>query len=134
MPFASTPNLVAGGTIRPYRLVKCSTAADNTGLEADANERCIGVAGGDTKQFDSANHAESGDGITLQPGAVVLVEAGGSITRGAQVKSDGDGKCVTLATSGTTVQEAAGICLESAASGTIVRILWQPSQIRPALS
>ena len=89
MPFASTPNLVAGGTIRPYR---------------------------------------------LQPGAVVLVEAGGSITRGAQVKSDGDGKCVTLATSGTTVQEAAGICLESAASGTIVRILWQPSQIRPALS
>lgn len=134
MPFASTPSIVAGETIGPYRLVECSTAADNTGLQAGANARCIGVASGDTKQFDSANHAEDGDSVSLQPGAVVLVEAGGTIARGAQIKSDGDGKCVTLATTGTTVQEAAGICLESAASGTIVRVLWQPSQIRPALS
>ncbi|QDP54670.1 MAG: hypothetical protein Tp1124DCM412911_6 [Prokaryotic dsDNA virus sp.] len=134
MPFASTPNLAAGGTIRPYRFVKCSTAADNTGLEADDNERAIGVASGDTKSHDSANHAEDGDQISLQTGAVVLVEAGGSITRGKQCTSDADGKATAATESGTTVQEIAGICLESAASGTIFRMLWQPSQWRPALS
>tara|TARA_R110002012_G_scaffold211148_1_gene381948 strand:+ start:312 stop:716 length:405 start_codon:yes stop_codon:yes gene_type:complete len=134
MPFASTPNIVAGETIAPYRFVECSTAADNTGLMAGDNARCIGVSSGDTKQFDSANHAESGDQVSLQMGAVVLVEAGGTIARGKQVTSDANGKATAATETGTTVQEIAGICLESAASGTIFRVLWQPSQTRPALS
>ena len=33
---ATTGNMIAGGTIRPNRFVKESTAADNTALEADA--------------------------------------------------------------------------------------------------
>ena len=66
-----SPNLAAGGTIRPFRFVKVSTAA----------------------------------------GAAV----------------------VALGT-GTTTQYTAGIALETAASGTITRMLWQPSADRPAIS
>ena len=129
-----SPNLAAGGTIRPYRFVKVSTAADNTGLEADANEVCCGVAAGSTRQFDSANHAESGDSITLQPGNIVMIEAAGAITRGSRIKSDANGAGVVALGTGTTTQYTAGIALETAASGTITRMLWQPSADRPALS
>ena len=130
---AHSPNLEAGGTIRPYRFIKINTAADNQGLEADANDTVIGVVAGSTRQHDSSNHAEDGDMITLQTGNVVTVECGGSVTRGAPLESDADGKAVSQ-TVNTTNRRIGGFALESGASGSIIRMLWQPYFIRHNLS
>jgi len=124
--FSDTPALIAGGTIRPYRFVKCSTAADDTGLEAaEITTPILGVADGSTRRFDSANHAEVvggvGDPITLQGGDVVLVEAGGNITRGAMVQSDSVGRAIT-ATSTAGLNYQGYVALQNAASGTIIRV------------
>jgi hypothetical protein len=120
--FSDTPALIAGGTILPYRFVKPSTSADDTGLAAAGiTTPVLGVSDGSTKAFNSANHAETGDPITLQGGDVVLVEAGGNITRGAMVESDSDGKAIT-ATTTTGLNYQGYVALQSAASGTIIRV------------
>lgn len=120
--FSDTPALIAGGTILPYRFVRPSTAADDTGLQSAAiTTPVLGVTDGSTKAFNSANHAETGDPITLQGGDVVLVEAGGNITRGAMVESDSDGKAIT-ATTTTGLNYQGYVALQSAASGTIIRV------------
>ena len=135
MPQQMHPNLVANGDIRPYRAVAPTGSADNACGEANANNICFGIVGGDTKAFDSANHAESGDQVSLQPGNVVLIELGsGGATRGNSLKTDADGKGVEVAGSGATNQNHIGIALESGAAGAIVRMYWQPLVIRPALS
>ena len=79
------------------------------------------MSDGSTRAFNSANHAETGDPITLQGGDVVLVEAGGNITRGAMVESDSDGKAIT-ATTTTGLNYQGYVALQSAASGTIIRV------------
>jgi len=129
------PNLVAVGTIRPYRAVAPTGSADNACGESNANNLSLGVVSGDTKSFDSANHAEADDQVSLQTGNVLLIELGsGGATRGNGLKSDADGKGVEVATSGATLQYHLGVALESGAEGAIVRMLWQPQAIRPALS
>jgi hypothetical protein len=133
MAHSVQPNLEAGGTIRPYRFVKINTGADNQCLESDANDTMIGVVAGSTRQFDSANHAEDGDHVTLQMGSIVMIEAGASITRGAPLESDADGKA-TNQTVNTTSRRIGGFALESGSSGEIIRMLWQPYFIRHNLS
>lgn len=120
--FSDTPALIAGGTIAPFRFVKASTAADDTGLQAaEITTPILGVSDGSTNGPTSGNHAITGEPITLQGGDVVLVEAGGNITRGAMVQSDADGKAVTATTtSGLNYQGY--VALQSASSGVIMRI------------
>jgi len=128
------PNLVAVGTIRPYRAVAPTGSADNACGESNANNLSLGVVSGDTRSFDSANHAEADDQVSLQTGNVLLIECGGSVTRGNSLKTDADGKAVEVATSGATLQYHMGVALESGASGAIIRMYWQPQAVRPALS
>jgi len=121
--FSDTPALIAGGTIAPYRFVKASTAADDTGLQAaEITTPILGVSDGSTNGPLSGDHAVAGQPITLQGGDVVLVEAGGNITRGSMVQSDSDGKAVVAATSPAGLYYQGFIALQSAASGTIIRV------------
>ena len=123
--FSDTPALIAGGTILPFRFVKPSTSADDTGLQAaEATTAILGVTDGSTRRFDSGNHAETGDPITLQGGSdgTVLVEAGGNITRGSLVQSDSSGKAVVAVTTPAGLYYQGYVALQSAASGTIIRI------------
>ena len=129
-----TPNLVAVETIRPYRAVAQTGSADNACGESNANNLSMGVTSGDTRAHDSANHAEADDQVSLQTGNILLIECGGSVTRGNGLKTDADGKAVEAATSGATLQYHLGVALESGASGAIIRMFWQPQAIRPALS
>jgi hypothetical protein len=120
--FSDTPALIAGGTIAPYRFVKASTAADDTGLQAaEITTPILGVSDGSTNGPLSGDHAVAGQPITLQGGDVVLVEAGGNITRGAMVQSDANGKAVT-ATTTAGLNYQGYVALQSAASGTIIRV------------
>jgi hypothetical protein len=126
--FSDTPSLAAGGTILPYRAVKVS--ARNTGIVAAANtDFIVGVTDGSTRNFSSSNHAETGDAISLQGGAIVLVLANGNsvniaagdlllaTTAGAFVKG-------TAATSTFAASRAWYVALEpAAADGLIVRAM-----------
>lgn len=118
-----TVSAIAGGTIRPFRLVYVSTAADNTVLEASAvtQQTICGVTDGSTLQFDSTSHATTGYPVTLQNGPVVYITAGGAITRGARVEATTAGKVITeTATTGNAC--FAFVALESAvADGAVIR-------------
>lgn len=139
MSFDSFPH-AAGGDINTSRFVKISTAADNTVLEADANEQICGVSSEAAQDAPipgaSALAAVSGDSVSVHPiGSIACVLVGsGGVTRGANVKSDADGKAVLAATTGTTVQWIAGTALETAAAGELAKILVQSFAHRPALS
>ena len=120
--FSDTPALIAGGTIAPFRFVKVSTAADDTGLQAaEATTTILGVSDGSTNGPTSANHAASGEPITLQGGDVVLVQCSGNITRGALVESDANGKAQT-ATTTTGARFHGYVALQSGADGLIIRV------------
>jgi hypothetical protein len=131
---------VAGGTIRPSRFVKASTAADNAILEADANEMIVGACAEHTRDAPiedaSGNAAVSGDSVTYYPeGNRCLITVGsGGVTRGAEVKSDADGQAVLAATTGATKQWVAGIAEESASEGELAHILLKVYPHYPALA
>ncbi len=131
----------AGGDIRPSRFVKYSTAADNTLLEADANEVVIGIATEATQDAPIPNAdgdaGESGDPVMYYPeGKVCLLEIGsGGVTRGANIKSDADGKGVLAATTGTTAQNHGALALESASEGELAKVLVKITpKVYPALA
>ena len=95
----SSPSYNAGGDISPSRFVKLSTTADNTVIQAVADDEAIGVS-----------HQGSLDapipGVTPlaarenQPCQVFgadepcEIEAGGAIASGDKLKPDADGKAV----------------------------------------
>lgn len=122
--------LTAEGTIRPFRGVKIGSA-DNSGLEADANEEIVGVCDGSSISFDVANHAVSGGIIHLQPGRIKFIEGGGAVSPGGRMKTDADGKGVAVASSGTTTQNSIGIALETAADTKISRFQFEPDKFDP---
>ena len=120
--FSDTPALLAGGDIYPYRFVKVSTAADDTGLQATAStETILGVSDASTNGFNSDYHAQSGQPITLQGGNIVLVIAAGNITRGAFVQADSNGKAVTAVTTAASKAFQGYVALQSATAGLIIR-------------
>lgn len=120
---------VSGGTVRPARFVKPSGAADYTLLEADANEMAFGISDNATRDAPledaSGNIAVAGDSFNYHPeGNITVLEIGsGGITRGAEIKSDADGKGIAALTSGTTNQWVGAIALESAVEGELARVL-----------
>lgn len=117
--YQMTPNLEASGTIRPFRCVVVS--GENTGAEASAEDAfCVGITTGSTKQFDSANHAESGDPISLQTGHIMTAEAGEAISAGDKVGAAADGQII-VADAAAAGDYNIGIALQ-AASGADVRI------------
>lgn len=138
MPFETIQGL-AGGDIRPSRFVKLSTAADNTFLEADANEATFGIATDATQDAPipgaDLDAAEADDQVSVNPiGSVcnLFIGAGG-VTRGADIKSDADGKGVLAATSGTTLQWVGAVALETAIENDIAKVLVVRYPIRPAI-
>jgi hypothetical protein len=126
--YSDTPQLIAGGTIAPYRFVKVSKVSgvtnDNRGLQAAEDSTTIlGVADASTLQFDSANHATSGLPISLQGGAVVLVQVGTAVTHGDLLESDGSGKCQTATTTTGTTRYHGYVALQNGAADEIIQAM-----------
>jgi hypothetical protein len=111
-----SPNLVAGGTINPYRIVKMDTTAFQGVVATAAADYVVGVTDGSTRRFDATAHATSGDPISLQPANCVQIEAGGNITAGLGLIPSTAGVAITAAGSGNVPMFVA---LEAAASGQI---------------
>jgi len=136
------PNLIAGGAIRPHRFVKMDTAEEHQGLECDANDAPIGIAGPPTLNAPMSdlvttnNAAADGDSFLLKgPGEYCQLEAGASFNSGTRLKADADGKGVAVATSGTTIQQWGAISQQAAAAdGDLVEVFVELGSERPALS
>jgi hypothetical protein len=116
-----TPELVASGNIFPFRFVKISGAFQ--GAQCLADEYPVGVTDGSIFSPTVINnstslHASSGRTITLQPSNTVQIECGASVTAGAYLESDADGKGVPAAGAAAT---SAYIALEAGAAGEIIR-------------
>ena len=126
--FSDTPELIAGGTVRPFRFIAASTVADDTGLEvsvATADEVIVGVSDGSTNGPTSGNHAVAGEPINLQGGDVVLVQCGTTNlpTRGELVQANNDGTARAANTGAGPRRRYQGyVALQNGVSGGIIRI------------
>jgi hypothetical protein len=136
-----SPQLLAGGNLNVMSFVKMSTAADNTALQAGANERIIGITEAGPQDAPGTSgataYAAAAGQITTVYGLgniVNLVAGSGGWTRGDQLISDGSGHGVTAAATGTTVQWVGAIALENAAAGEAGRVQIVLYPFRPALT
>lgn len=136
----STPFILsfnAGGTIAPGRIVKLSTAADNTVLQstAAAADVPVGVAQRGMRDApgiagsDPAIAAIAGDQISVYgPGSIAPVIAGAAFARGAALASDANGRAVTVTAATNT--HIVGWALESAgALGEEVQMIVSPQRV-----
>jgi hypothetical protein len=119
-----SPNLIAGGDINPYAIVKMSTTAFTGVASTAAGDYVVGVADGSTRRFDSALHAQAAtsttpaDPISLQPSNCVQLKCNGStaITAGLALKATTAGAAVGTSTSGDV---PLFVALEDASVGAI---------------
>jgi hypothetical protein len=120
------PSYIAGGTIRPSRFVKY-TANDFEVAEADANEKIAGISQEGTRTApipDVSTNEAAQSGETLQvygDGEDCLLELGGTVVPGDDLKSDADGKGVVIAT-GAALQQIGAVALEGGVSGELIRV------------
>lgn len=135
------PHLVAGGDIYPSRFVKLDATAENTGLQATANDLPIGISmeGTNKPQVEDLSTATlaaaAGQSLRLYGlGDVCLLEAGGTVTPGDRLKADADGKAVPIATTGTTIQNYGAVALQGGAAGDLIRAFVLIGSERPALA
>lgn len=111
-----SPNLVAGGTILPLRVVKMDTTAFQGVASTAAGDFVVGVTDGSTRRFDSANHAETGDPISLQPSNCVQLTASTSITAGQGLMPTTAGKVTPV----TSTNTALFVALEGASGDNVI--------------
>lgn len=128
-------NFVAGGTIETRRFVKMGIA-DNTVIQATANDDAIGVSRPISRRFDDASAANAGEpvGTFALTGQVIDVECGGNVGVGDRVVSDDDGRAVSAETTGTTAQNVLGIAKQAGASGEVIQVISTKFVDRPAIA
>lgn len=111
-------NFTAEAAVPAFRFAKAGTTEGNVKL-AGAGETALGATG----ELDTAE----GCRCDVQLDGIAEVECGGSVTFGAKIASDANGKAVA-AESG----EYLGIALEGGASGDIIRVKLSGGYVAPA--
>ncbi len=123
--------LTANGTIRTARFVKLDASDNNSILEADANERVVGISqiGSRTAPIpdvtaDPPEAAQSGEhcNVHLEGEDCLLMIGTGGCTAGGLLKSDADGKGVAISEAAAAKQEVGAIALETASAGQYARV------------
>lgn len=111
-------NFTAEAAVPAFRFAKAGTTEGNVKL-AGAGDTALGATG----ELDTAE----GCRCDVQLDGIAEVECGGSVSFGAKLASDANGKAVA-AESG----EYLGIALEGGASGDIIRVKLSGGYIAPA--
>lgn len=118
--------LVSAGNIAPHRFVKQSTAADNKCAQCGANDIPVGISQRGTRNapltgWDDGYAAIAGESLQIYGlKETCMLELGGTVTRGARLKSDADGKGVTASQgSGDNYGAIAG---QSGTAGTLIEV------------
>lgn len=119
-----TKTFTAGAAITKRRLVKIGSADGQVIQAAGTTAAIIGVAA----ELD----VDSGDRVDVHVVGIAEVEAGGTITRGALVTSDVNGKAVAAAPGAGVNAYVAGIALNSAVSGDIIPVQLAPGVMQGA--
>ena len=117
-------NFVAGAAVAAYRFLKFDST-DGTVIQAAAATDAIIGASTDI----AAASGERCDAVTV---GIAKVESGGTITRGALVTADSNGKAVAAAPSAGANARIAGVAMVSASSGDIFNVLLAPSSMQGA--
>jgi hypothetical protein len=116
---AQTITVIAGDAVPIYRFVQLQTDGkfDPVGVaQARADGLSAGAAAADTDDFP----------MVIPNGARVKVEAGASVTVGAQVASDNAGKAIAhVDTAGNYIL---GVALTAGGAGDIIEILFSVHQ------
>lgn len=135
-----SPNYVATGNISPSRFVKVDTTVDNGVAQAAANDVIAGIASEAGREpplpsVTTMYAAQSGDNLVVYGhGDTCLLELGGTVAAGDRLKSDVNGKGVSIATTGNTSQEVGAIALTAGASGEKIRVqVLRQTKVYPAL-
>ncbi|WP_321377108.1 capsid cement protein [Trichococcus shcherbakoviae] len=138
------PQLQANGNIYPSRFVMVDPSDNAKCIQATANAKVIGVSQVGTNyppitdsSITVAGYAAiDGQNVELHTlGQVCHVEAGDVFAAGDYLKSDGDGKAIKIATTGTTLQRYGAQALEAAtAAGQKIRCYIMPGSERPAIA
>lgn len=121
---ARQTQFVAGGNIYPCRFVDYSAAYKVT--QAGAGAKCFGVSQVGTRiaplpDVTSAYAAIDGEQVSVfQDEDETLLELGGTVTAGAELKSDSNGKGVVLAGSGS--ENIGAVALEAGVSGDLIKV------------
>lgn len=114
----------ANGTINTARFVKLISGTKFRVAQAGDNEAVYGVSTQQARRPEitgtlaaTTEAAIAGEPIDIeQPGTLAWVTVGAAVVEGAYVKSDTNGKAVTIAAAGATKQHVAGIVVIGAAN------------------
>lgn len=115
-----TPELISGGTIYPYRLVKISGAFTGTACNAITDAAC-GVTDGSVYQFDKTEHAITNKPISLQPTNTVQIEIGTGGCSAGDFLMPIAGEAGKAGTATGATARSSYIALEAGASGEVIR-------------
>jgi len=106
--------------IEPYRIVKFGSEDDEVVQEAAVSDGSIGVA-------DKLG-GTAGGRVEVSLSGATEVEYGGTITRGALITSDADGKAVASAPAAGVNNRTVGVAMVSGVAGDIGSVLINPGQ------
>ena len=115
-----TKNFLAGAAVAARRIVKFS--ADNTVIQA--------AAAADASFGVSDLAAENAGRCDVILGGITPIEFGGTITRGALVTSDVDGKAVAAAPAGGANARIIGTAMISGVVGDLGDVLLGPCSLQ----
>lgn len=113
---------VAGAAVTKHRIVKFGSSDDAVIQGAAATDALIGVS----TEVDSA----SGERVDVIMNGVANVEFGGTITRGAPVTSDANGKAVAAAPASGVNNRIIGFAGVSGVSGDIGSVIISQGSIQ----
>lgn len=132
---------IADGDIRPCRFVSADGTKDNRVVESDANSEVVGISqeGGREAPLPGVSTVKAAAAdeslMVYELGERCLLELGeNSVTPGALLKSDADGKGVDIATTGTTIQKIGARAEQGGDDGDKVLVTIVLFHSRPALS
>ena len=109
----------ADGAIGAYKIVKPGANDGEAKIASAAGDDVFGVTG--------RGSAKDGERVEVAHIGIAEVEAGGAITRGKRVKSDGDGNAVAASAANDI---HVGVALASAADGDVFPVLLQIGQVK----
>ena len=117
-----TKNFIAETAVTRYRIVKFGSSDGNVVQAAAATDAMIGVVA----ELDAAG----GERVDVHLAGLAEVEFGGTVTRGALVTADSQGRAVAAAPAAGVNNRVIGVAMVSAASGDIASVLIAPQQIQ----
>ncbi len=117
-----TKNFTAETAVTKYRIVKLGSSDGQVAHATAATDAMIGVVA----ELDAA----AGERVDVHLAGLAEVEFGGTVTRGALVTADAQGRAVAAAPLAGVNNRVLGVAMVSAVSGDIASVLIAPQQIQ----